>query len=192
MSKVHMVVLGFLNNQPMHGYQIGQIISERKFLVWTGIKLPSIYKAMQTLEAKHYISGQELTEGNNPPRKVYTLTPSGRCYLHELLSKAISEELDTPQDFWTAISFANNIFSKSEMLELIGKYKAFLNTLTRLGAMKHCDEILSGCRAPFAHQHLFDLGDRIKDVQLKTIEELENAIKENKYEDYFLNEGEEH
>jgi DNA-binding PadR family transcriptional regulator len=185
-----MVVLGFLNNQPMHGYQIGQIISERKFLVWTGIKLPSIYKAMQTLEAKQYISGQELTEGNNPPRKVYTLSTSGKEYLRALLSKAISEEMDAPQDFWLAISFANNIFRKMEMLNLINKYKDFLHTLSRFGAMKHCDDMLAGCKAPFAHQHLFDLGDRIKEVQLKTITELEQAIKDDKYKDYFLKEGE--
>lgn len=191
MSKVHMVVLGFLNNQPMYGYQIGQIISERKFIVWTGIKLPSIYKAMQTLETKKCIIGQEVTDGNNPPRTVYTITPAGKRYLRELLSKAISEVMENPQEFWAAISFANNIFSKFEMLELIGKYKCFLHSLSRSGAMKHCDELLAGCKTPFAHQHLFDLGDRIKEVQLKTIEELEQAIKDDKYKDYFLNEGDE-
>ena len=91
MSKAHLVVLGFVHKRPMYGYLIGQIVEEQKFPVWAGIKLPSIYKAMQTLEEKKYISGEQVSEGNNPPRTVYSLTPAGDKYFHELVENYLND-----------------------------------------------------------------------------------------------------
>jgi len=73
-----LVILQFLNAQPMHGYQI--ISSIRKnFGVYFG---PStIYPLLNSLEEKGYIKSQwDLS--NERPRKVYKLTNEG----HNLLS----------------------------------------------------------------------------------------------------------
>ena len=52
MSKTHMVVLGILNERPMYAYEFKEIIAERGFEHWAGIQLRSIYKAMESLQAK--------------------------------------------------------------------------------------------------------------------------------------------
>lgn len=72
-----LVILQFLNAQPMHGYQI--ISSIRKnFGVYFG---PStIYPLLNGLEKKGYIKSQwDLS--NERPRKVYKLTNEGRNLL---------------------------------------------------------------------------------------------------------------
>ncbi|UCE15578.1 MAG: PadR family transcriptional regulator [Candidatus Bathyarchaeota archaeon] len=67
------VILNFVRNQPMHGYQI--ISSLRKhFGVYFG---PStIYPLLALLEEKGYLKSQWDLK-NDRPRKVYNLTPQG-------------------------------------------------------------------------------------------------------------------
>jgi PadR family transcriptional regulator PadR len=68
-----LVILQFLNVQPMHGYKI--ITSIRKnFGVYFG---PStIYPLLGVLEEKGYIKS-EWNLNSDRPRKVYSLTPEG-------------------------------------------------------------------------------------------------------------------
>jgi DNA-binding PadR family transcriptional regulator len=73
-----LIILQFLNTQPMHGYQI--IIKIRKsFGVYFG---PStIYPLLGTLEEKGYVnSAWNMT--NERPRKVYKLTSEGQSMLN--------------------------------------------------------------------------------------------------------------
>jgi DNA-binding PadR family transcriptional regulator len=73
-----LVILQFLNGEPMHGYRI--ITSIRKnFGVYFG---PStIYPLLGTLEEKGYIKSQ-WNLNNDRPRKVYSLTPDGSNLLN--------------------------------------------------------------------------------------------------------------
>lgn len=191
MTKAHLVVLGFLNTQPMYGYKIGQIVSERKFTVWSGIKLPSIYKAMQTLENTKHISGKEVSEGNNPPRTVYTITEKGKKYLREMLILALKDENETPQSFWQALSFTNHIFTKDEMIMIIDKRIHFFAELPAKEDVKRCTEMIESGKAPFVHKHLVDLGERFRRVQIKTLREVRDSISSDQYDDYFISNKEE-
>ena len=68
-----LVILQFLNVNPMHGYSIITSI-RRNFGVYFG---PStIYPLLGTLEEKGYIKSQ-WNLNNDRPRKVYSLTPEG-------------------------------------------------------------------------------------------------------------------
>ena len=73
-----LIVLQFLSNQPMHGYQI--ITKIRKtFGVYFG---PStIYPLLNTLERSGYVKS-EWDMSNERPRKVYKLTAEGRNLLN--------------------------------------------------------------------------------------------------------------
>jgi len=73
-----LVILQFLNVEPMHGYSI--ITSIRKnFGVYFG---PStIYPLLGVLEEKGYIKSQ-WNLNNERPRKVYSLTPEGSSLLN--------------------------------------------------------------------------------------------------------------
>jgi DNA-binding PadR family transcriptional regulator len=73
-----LIILQFLNTQPMHGYQIITKI-RKSFGVYFG---PStIYPLLGTLEEKGYVnSAWNMT--NERPRKVYKLTSEGRNMLN--------------------------------------------------------------------------------------------------------------
>ena len=73
-----LIVLQFLNTQPMHGYQI--ITKIRKtFGVYFG---PStVYPLLATLEKKGYVHS-EWNMNNERPRKTYKLTNKGQTILN--------------------------------------------------------------------------------------------------------------
>jgi PadR family transcriptional regulator len=72
-----LIILQFLENEPMHGYQIITTI-RKSFGVYLG---PStIYPLLNTLEEKGYIKSN-WNMNNDRPRKVYTLTNEGKKVL---------------------------------------------------------------------------------------------------------------
>lgn len=73
-----LIILQYLNQQPMHGYQIITKI-RKSFGVYFG---PStIYPFMAQLEKKGYIKSHWNTDSERP-RKVYALTNDGRAMLN--------------------------------------------------------------------------------------------------------------
>ena len=111
MSRLHLMLLGFINNKPMYGYEILNTIAEKKMDIWIGIKPPSVYNALKILENKKYINGKQITEGNNPPRTVYEITTLGKNYLTKLI-KINSRNFMEGHEFWFAISFSQLILTK--------------------------------------------------------------------------------
>ena len=105
MNKSDLVVLGFLNRKPMYGYEIIQYTKMHALDVWAGVKMPSIYKALQRLETNKYISGKQIVEGNNPPRKVFTIKKIGTQYFREILKYFLGSKSELNVDFWMATSF---------------------------------------------------------------------------------------
>ncbi len=73
-----MIILQFLDQQPMHGYQVITKI-RRSFGVYFG---PStVYPLMNTLEKKGYVKS-EWNMDTERPRKVYRLTNEGQTVLN--------------------------------------------------------------------------------------------------------------
>jgi DNA-binding PadR family transcriptional regulator len=73
-----LIVLQFLNTQPMHGYQIITKI-RKSFGVYFG---PStIYPLLSTLEKKGHVSS-EWNMKTERPRKIYKLTTEGQTMLN--------------------------------------------------------------------------------------------------------------
>ncbi len=73
-----LIILQYLNQQPMHGYQVITKI-RKSFGVYFG---PStIYPFMAQLEKKGYIKSKWNTDSERP-RKVYSLTNDGKAMLN--------------------------------------------------------------------------------------------------------------
>jgi len=73
-----LIILQYLNSEPMHGYQIITRI-RKSFGIYFG---PStIYPFMAQLEKKGYIKSEWNTQAERP-RKVYTLTHDGQAMLN--------------------------------------------------------------------------------------------------------------
>jgi DNA-binding PadR family transcriptional regulator len=92
-----LIILQFLNTQPMHGYQMITKI-RKNFGVYFG---PStIYPLLGTLEKKGFVNS-EWNMNNERPRKIYSLTSNGQSMLNfteeslNLICRKISIQTNT-------------------------------------------------------------------------------------------------
>lgn len=185
MSKAHMIVLGFLNEMPMYGYRIGQIVESKKFSVWTGIKLPSIYKAMQILEQKGFIEGEQKVEGNNPPRTVYSLNSKGKEYLTELVGSFLKSTDSVDRDFWLALSFARQILTRSQLTAALQARILMINEHLGSNFACKCEDMIKEKKIPIIHRHLVKIGDSGFQVELQVMHDLLEQMNTAEYDDFF-------
>lgn len=120
MSKIDLVVLGFLKRKPMHGYEMAGFFEKRGIDMWIKIKTPSIYKALNRLGKKELISYKFVQSENSPPRKVYSITKIGKEYFNELLHNILTDDkITSPFDFWNALRFAKGNLTKNEFISIM-------------------------------------------------------------------------
>lgn len=120
MNKVDLVVLGFLNQSPMHGYRIAEFFERRGIEFWVKIKMPSVYKALSRLEEKGYLTSKLQLGDNSRACKVYYITESGRQYFCELMDEIFfAEKFVSPMDFWNAFRFLGQPLSHDYFVNLL-------------------------------------------------------------------------
>jgi DNA-binding PadR family transcriptional regulator len=120
MSKIDLVVLGFLKRKPMHGYEMAGFFEKRGIDMWIKIKTPSIYKALNRLEKKEFISYKFVQSEISPSKKVYSITKNGKEYFDELLYSILTDDKATsPFDFWNALRFAKGNLTKKEFISIM-------------------------------------------------------------------------
>ena len=189
MNKSDLVVLGFLNRKSMYGYEIIQWLITHHMDKWADIKMPSVYNAMQRLQKKEHIIGKQVVEGNNPPRKVYSITEKGKTYLLELQNKYLTTCLD-PKDFWLGISFMNKGFTKENFLRILEERKKKMKELEQFHK-NHLEELKTSNKwqkNPFFIKVLMRKGERHHAEELISLEELKEEAEKSGNEIYFINE----
>jgi len=86
-----LVILGLLQERPLYGYEIKQLIEEHMG-DWTAIAFGSIYFALGKLDEEGFIEKVATEqEGNRPSRSVYRITGAGRDEFQRLLRQVWRE-----------------------------------------------------------------------------------------------------
>ena len=188
MNRSDLVVLGFLNRKPMYGYEIIKFTKMKGLDVWAGIKMPSIYKALQRLEATKYISGKQVVEGNNPPRKVFTISKSGTQHFRETIKFFLESKGEQNADFWMAISFMKNGINKKMFLQLLDKRLDKISTHIKHHKEKRNlrEEELN--EIPFYIQILMQMGGEMAKTQKRNLIKLRDEVLKPENEFVFLKE----
>jgi len=187
MSKMHLLVLGLLYEQPRYAYEFKKVIEERAFDRWAGIQLRSVYAAMESLEKQNYIAGKQELHTNKSMATIYEMTESGRVYLRKLVEKALDERV-TITDYWLGISFMFGttlqfvINTLSRRLEDIRKEIDFAS-----GWVTICGS--ADCHIPCNYQHLIKMNFENVKTAYKEMTDLLNDLKEGKNADYFVPEN---
>lgn len=129
-----LLLLGVLMTQSQHGYQINDFI-ERALCEVATMKKPTAYALLDRLAGAGYISVRAEQEGNRPPRKVYSITDSGRALFGTLLRENLAT-FDAPTFagdiglmFLTYLPLPNAIAALHERLARI---EALLDTTARV------------------------------------------------------------
>ncbi len=139
-SKVDVVILGLLADEPLYGYELLERFRERGMGGWVEIGKASVYQALRRLESRGQVTGrqQEGTEG--PDRRVYRITRSGRDRLREGLAERFSGAAPYETDPALALGFVH-LLSAEEVRRGIA---------AREGALRARREALGAERARLA------------------------------------------
>jgi DNA-binding PadR family transcriptional regulator len=86
-SKVEVVVLGLLAEEPMYGYDLLERFRTRSMGFWVEVGKASVYQVLRRLERDGLISGRSQDGPEGPDRRVYRITRAGRDRLNAGLSE---------------------------------------------------------------------------------------------------------
>ncbi len=85
-SKVEVVVLGLLAEEPMYGYDLLERFRTRSMGFWVEVGKASVYQVLRRLEREGLIGGRSQDGPEGPDRRVYRITKAGRDRLTTGLS----------------------------------------------------------------------------------------------------------
>jgi PadR family transcriptional regulator AphA len=100
-------LLGYLQQSPLHGYQIYQLISDPAGLntVWK-LKQAHLYALLVRLEEAGYIAGSVQKQETRPARRVFKLTVKGETAFQEWLKSPVDTPRQVRQEFQIKVYFA--------------------------------------------------------------------------------------
>jgi DNA-binding PadR family transcriptional regulator len=132
MSKNELVVLGLLNQKPMHGYQLHQEIEKTGMEIWAEVNLSSIYNTLNRLEEKKMVQAKREKPGRMPERSVYHLTKGGREKLTSLLEQVFSDDKISPANLMLGTFFIKGLPKRKALECLKAKVKVMEKLLQSL------------------------------------------------------------
>jgi DNA-binding PadR family transcriptional regulator len=104
---VEYALLGFLRDRPMYPYEIYQTLSRARELglVWH-LKQSHLYAILDRLEAAGYVATTIEPQESRPPRKITSLTPSGREAFARWVTTPVAHGRDFRLEFLAKLFFA--------------------------------------------------------------------------------------
>lgn len=100
-------LLGFLLEQPLHGYEIHHRLQDAQALglVWH-VKQAHLYALLDRLEAAGLLLGELVPQNTRPPRRLLRLTDAGREAFHTWLRTPVAHGRDLRIEFLTKLFWA--------------------------------------------------------------------------------------
>ena len=100
-------ILGFLDYQPMSGYDLKKYFDQSVAHFWSATQ-SHIYKALENLEHQGMVEAQIIQQEGKPNRKQYKITEAGRAELSRWVSTPLPVE--AKREAWLIqVFFAHNI-----------------------------------------------------------------------------------
>lgn len=86
-SKVEVVVLGLLAEEPLYGYGVLERFRARSMGFWAEVGKASVYQALRRMESAGLVTGRTQEGGEGPDRRVFRITKAGRDRLRAGLAE---------------------------------------------------------------------------------------------------------
>src|SRR3972149_2677621 len=86
LSIQELLVLAILAETERYGYEIFGIIRSRGIRDRYEFAISSVYSVLRRLENRGLVAARDYSQPPRPPRKIYSITETGRSSLMELLS----------------------------------------------------------------------------------------------------------
>ncbi len=128
-SKVEVVVLGLLAEEPLYGYDLLERFRSRSMGFWVEVGKASVYQALRRLERDGLINGRSQDGPDGPDRRVYRITKAGR----DRLTSGLSERVATLEPYETeggmALGFAHLLSASDARKAVDGRETAIRDLL---------------------------------------------------------------
>ena len=111
-------ILGFLEYQPMTGYDIKKYVDQSIAHFWSATQ-SHIYKALENLEKDGMVESQIIQQVGKPNRKQYQITDAGRSELRRWVSTPLSIEIH--REAWLVQVFFAHGITNEDLVNLFEK-----------------------------------------------------------------------
>ncbi|HDN97667.1 MAG: hypothetical protein DRP67_03290 [Candidatus Omnitrophota bacterium] len=162
-----LVILGFLNEQPLHGYQILKRIREN-FGYITGFTPQSVYYVLKKLKEKGFLIEKKKKIGKRPEREIYIITEKGKQEFKKLMDENLEYLYRPFFNIDISLYFFENI-DKKKFWEKIEKQERNLREI-RIWAKREKK------KAKFPHSLIFSHIEKSVDAEIEFIKELKKNL----------------
>jgi PadR family transcriptional regulator, regulatory protein AphA len=172
-------ILGFLNYQPMSGYDLKKVfdVSVRHF--WSADQ-SQIYRTLGRLTEQGLAEMTVFEQSDRPDRKVYHITPAGSKSLYDWLAGAFPTE-GAPHSSPLVQVFFSGGLSDAQVLEKFKAAAGFFRMVLGMyeqvpGQIEMYEKLLGSKRDTYFWMLTLDLGMRTMRTQLEWAEDVVKAI----------------
>jgi PadR family transcriptional regulator, phenolic acid-responsive transcriptional regulator len=102
---IKFILLGFLNYQPMTGYELKQTIDESTAHFWHAYH-SQIYTTLRQMEGDELVTSRLVREEGRPDQRVYTITPAGQHALQAWLEQTMTEVSPIKEELLVRLFFS--------------------------------------------------------------------------------------
>ena len=115
---IQYILLGFLNYQPMTGYDLKQTIDTSVSHFWHAHH-SQIYTTLRQMEADGLVVSEYIHTPGQPDRRVYSLTEAGRAAFNAWLDQSLTEMSPIKEELLVRVFFSARRDKTSVLAELI-------------------------------------------------------------------------
>ena len=132
-SPVRLFVLGLLEIQPRHGYEIVAIAERWAVHRWAGISIGATYHSLGRLQKDGFVTAGKVEKaGNRPERQVWEITESGRATVRRYVEIALSSLNFEGRDVDMGLAFAGLLDPETRKKCLVQRMKPLNERLDQL------------------------------------------------------------
>jgi len=171
---IRYILLGFLNYQPMSGYDLKQILDHSTAHFWHAHH-SQIYTNLRQMEEEGLVTSQFIQEEGQPNRRIYHVTEMGKAALKGWLDRPMQEMSPIKEELLVRLFFSGQRESHQIIAELqhqrrlhLQRLKEYENITVRMGDEKKPIELERESR--FWHATI-QLGLRYEKAYLEWLDE---------------------
>ena len=175
-------ILGFLNYEPMTGYDLKKFFDDSVRHFWHADQ-SQIYRSLNKLEEKSWAEMTVVEQVDRPDRKVYSITDEGKRKLKEWLVSI--PKMNAPHSAPLIQVFFSGMFEDQQILELFERNKQMMEGMLHSydpvpGVIQTYKEEVHSEREAYFWALTHDLGMRVAKAQLEWAQDVIKAIQDKK------------
>jgi DNA-binding PadR family transcriptional regulator len=133
-SKVEVIVLGLLAEEPLYGYDLLERLRARSIGFWAEVGKASVYQTLRRLERRGLVTGHAQAGVRGPDRRVFRITRPGRTHLRRGLVERFGEPTPFETEAGLALGFLQLLSTTQVRRAFAAREQALRGLIERLRA----------------------------------------------------------